>query len=206
MVKHIAELQRKLSLEEVSKANEIFAKLNKVDSSNVIKIISAIDDHASSYINSGESHNARGDPYFVVHAIGGYVNKEGERPDVDLLVATNMRYATGPGRDYGNEEKEIIKNNEYLFSDLEKQLRNEFSVKEIIELPADYNSIHKGLIEFRPKKEGKKIDIVYMKATCGLYITSEEEFNKMDVDEEGKPMPPKIILYRNKGIGARMHW
>ena len=33
-----------------------------------------------------------GKPFFAAYAIGGYVTKEGERPDIDLMVVTNTGF------------------------------------------------------------------------------------------------------------------
>ena len=51
------------------------------------------------------------------------------------------------------------------------------------------------MFELKPKDGNKKIDLVYAKAVYDYHIDSEEEFNKLDVDNKGNALP-KIILYR----------
>lgn len=71
-----------------------FQRLTPVDDQAVSAIIHAVNGLADNF-NSEEYGNA----FFAVYAVGGMVTKNGERPDIDLLVVTNAHFGTGY---YGN--------------------------------------------------------------------------------------------------------
>ncbi len=94
-----------LTYEEQTRAEEMYRRLQEPDASHVIRIVESVDTVAHSYFSSPDLQRNYhsfcqgnilngiqkiGSPFFAVYVIGGYLYKEGERPDIDLLVATNM--------------------------------------------------------------------------------------------------------------------
>ncbi len=197
-------------------AESFFRKLKEVDLANVRKIIEAVNHHAMAYLKSGEANKSwdefsRGDTlgevFFAIYGIGGYVTKKGERPDIDLLIATNMRYEDGKGY--------IDDKDEPLWASLNEHLEDVFTMNKEGDIPANYNiGLTKGkcMLTFAPKNEGKKIDIVYVKSMSdnmmehegpdykpdnSHWFISESEFLTKDVDRSGKALP-RVMLYLAK--------
>jgi len=192
-----------LTKQEGQLASKFMNNLNITDHQHVNYVLDAVERVADGFfrtpIYSGDwGHSKLQDSFFAVYLIGSNLVKRGK--DIDLLVATNMRYPYGHGED-----------KEWLFQKLSESPY--FSAEIIEELPHDYNlgeTKGKGLIELQPTRVvgGRKIDVVYYKSMSedgmgtdsGEYIfNSEAEFDKKDVDREGKSLD-KIILLRNNRL------
>lgn len=135
-----------------------------------------------------------GTPFFAVYLVGGYLNKVGERQDIDLLVATNMRWTKG-FMDWGRNPEDY----DPMWAALFKEFGDGFSITREGELPDDYNigsTQGKVLIRIHPK-QGKRIDLCYVRSwdKIGYKFISEEQFIKKDVGTDGYPLS-RLPLYR----------
>ena len=131
--------------------------------------------------------------FFSVYVIGGQISKKGERPDIDLMVVTNMWWSEG----YTADE------NEWFYKGLHKTLENNYQISCKDDLPNHYNeglNKNKALIRLTPKGDGfTPIDIVYIRSLPegneeDKFI-SPEEFEQKDVDKNDNPLP-RLLLYR----------
>jgi hypothetical protein len=228
-----------LVLEEQLRAEEVLKRLSPQDTANVFSVISATDDVAREYFSSGEAIANRmrfisqeslerinaerrpgtvddfdGYPFFAVYAIGGNVTKEGDRPDLDLMLVSNAWWSSGSFRFEHHP----------LLTDVTQRL-NIGQVEIAGEMPCRYNvgitgGKGKAIIK-QPINGGKSIDITYVrsiemirdpsdergefddalkydpKKRLDRVFVSEEQFNIKDVDASGNPLP-KVILYRAK--------
>ncbi len=192
-------LINKLTHDELARTEEFYRRLKAPDLSNIETIIKLVDSIANTYFSSTDpdrnynyfcEDERIGNPFFGIYLIGGYLNKEGERPDIDLLIATNMRWREGFIEDYEGSEEPIWKELKKVFTNIKKSN----------ELPNDYNigaTKGKVLITINPY-EGKKIDINYVRSweEEGFKFIDEEQFYKLDVRENGEALP-RLELYRN---------
>src|SRR3989344_3014542 len=219
------EVNKELSLEEKAAAQTFFDRIGEVDTWNLRSLIGVVDAHADEYFGSEEpdqSHNyfAHGEAFFAVYGIGGNVTKKGERPDVDILVVTNMRYSEGFLEGYDDRMDDPHETGiEPLWIRMNQVLRAEMEVKKEGDLPCNYNlSRTKGkcLIRLTPNQGGRRMDVVYAKSMADhgesgdlprpgetwepidystTHFDSEADFVAKDVSAEGKPLP-KVLLYR----------
>ena len=201
-----------LTPEELASAEKWYGRLNEPDASQVRRVVQSVDTVANSYFSSRDMQRNYhsfcegnifsgikkiGTPFFAVYIIGGYLNKEGERPDIDLLVATNMRWSkgffqpkqyNGPGIEY-----------DPLWSELNQKFQEGFSLELEGELPTDYNlgnTYGKALIRIHPS-QGKKIDLCYVRSWDEekYRFISEEQFIEKDVGKAGEQLS-RLPLYR----------
>lgn len=198
-------LDNKLTALEIDRANQRLRELCPRDFSNVQKAINAVDRVAASYFSSGDQYqnawafiqNGRiGTPFFSVYLVGGYVNKPGERPDIDLLVATNMRWTDGFLSDEWSQRPEDL---DPIWRELNAEFAHGYKVERTGELPDDYNigvTEGKALIRIIPDA-WKRIDLMYTRSweEDGLKFIDEEAFYARDTDSHGHPLP-KVPLYR----------
>jgi len=195
---------------ERQEALDITNRFSVADQQNVLKVIELFNNVAEEYFNSPytsdlsgfyrtgkdwyENHDApRGYQFFAVYLIGGNITKKGDRPDIDLLTVTNMRYADGYGFIYDHEE--------WFQKRITEFFQGQGSVACSSPLPSDYNIGHvdgKALFTVTPNI-GKRIDINYVRSFyCDQqHFGSEEDFFRLDVDSEGKPLP-RLPLYVRK--------
>ncbi len=194
-------LEAGLTKDELLKARGFFKRLKNPDSAHVKKVIASVDAVAESYFASDHpkrnlsafcDEDKVGYPFFSVYLIGGYLNKQGERPDIDLLVSTNMRWIYGFSDGFEVYDEPIW-----------KSLRSAFPSSRLRKngmLPDDYTvGLTKGkiLITITPRA-GKKIDICYVRSwnEKGYKFIDVDQFAQLDVGEDGKPLPrlPLCVL------------
>ena len=94
------QVNKELSLEETAEAERFFQRIGETDAANVRRLVGLVDSQANDYFSSRELEKmsylfAGTEAFFVVYGIGGNVTKNGERPDVDVMIVTNMRYNDG---------------------------------------------------------------------------------------------------------------
>ncbi|MEK7581304.1 MAG: hypothetical protein AAB512_03400, partial [Patescibacteria group bacterium] len=76
----------------IQTSEEFFQRLSREDATTVNSIVENIRHLAEQY-NHKPCYGAYG--FFGVYAIGGTVTKQGERQDIDLLIATNAHWSHG---------------------------------------------------------------------------------------------------------------
>jgi hypothetical protein len=183
-----------LTRDEDVMARHFLDRLDVVNHHHVVSVLSVVDNVASDYFqaNFGLVSARLQGHFFAAYLIGGNLTKEGNRPDIDLLVATNMRYPDG----YNSQDLE------WLVKGLKTLSHFDLTIKS--DLPDDYNlgETHgKGMIQLVPKSlwGGRTIDLVYIRSMnmVNTYcFENEDEFNERDIDKDGRPLP-KLILYRS---------
>lgn len=214
-------VNKKLSLEERVAADNFFERIGDKESLVVSKLIKIVNSQARSYFFSREIERIA--PYFsgceiffTVYGIGGNITKNGERPDIDIMIATNMRYKKGFMDSFEINNDSLY---EYRIEPLCRKIYGAFkSMMHITkkgELPDNYNlgvTQGKCLITLIPKTAGRKIDVVYVKSMLAsgsgcrnrndYFFVSEDDFISKDIDSEGNPLP-KVLLYRAKANGSK---
>jgi hypothetical protein len=210
-----------LAAEELPESVKFFDRLCP-DKKNIETVIGLVDGVANKYFSSDQHNENRhafcrrkengkghehGYAFFAVYAIGGNITKEGERPDLDLLVVTN---AWWDSRDMSHSPVNYVLVDPVVFS-----LINQFGEKNVKihgKLPNAYHlgaSEGKALLTITPEA-GKKIDLSYVRSYQGAVrrccsqeevgncsFISEDEFTKLDVDKSGNPLP-RVLLYRKR--------
>lgn len=197
-----------LTDEERREADKFFARLSPADSANIGGILTVIGDVAKQYLTSddvdkievlcGEGGTVRLPvPFFTTFVIGGQITKEGDRPDVDLLLATNMRYwSEGELHQYAPDRDTVVKDptqiRERLLAPLLASVRGKFTPTVKGPVPYSYQLGRikdKFMVRFNPTElnSGKPIDFVYVNTGHTTFV-DEAEFLKLDVDEEGRPL------------------
>jgi|GEM_PF-2042228 len=196
-------LYSKLSNSEEKKAFEWLNEIREEDVKNILAVVRTLQCSFDDFISM---HSQKETPPFLsLYLIGGNLTEQGERPDIDLLTATNMWYPGGNPRttDYKYSGVDLVVSRILGLKGYFKE------IKQLGELPDDYNiGITKGkvLFELHPGElGGRKIDLSYVRSRgnprlrnffngeCGFH--SEQEFEKKDVDDSGKSLG-KMILYR----------
>jgi len=194
-------LESELTQEELGRVEKFYRKLKQPDLDHVRRVVNSVDNVANQYFSSGEQNSNYwafcngekvGTPFFAAYLVGGYLNKEGERPDIDLLVATNMRWNNGFIEDYERLEEPI-------WGGLKKAFSEDAEIVKNGDLPNDYNigaTKGKVLITINPT-EGKKLDVSYVRSwqERGFQFIDEEQFSKLDVGNGGEPLS-RLPLYR----------
>ncbi|MDP3990515.1 MAG: hypothetical protein Q8Q01_04910 [archaeon] len=210
---------KKLSLEERLAADHFFERIGETDSLAVRRLVKVVNSRARSYFYSWEIERVA--PYFqgcevffAVYGIGGNLTKEGERPDVDVMVVTNMRYKKGFMDDFetdGDFRGECRV--EPLCRKIYYRFRSTMNFEITGKIPDNYNlgvTGGKCLITLTPFENGRKIDVVYVKSVMAkgsefgkhndqLFL-SEKDFISKDIDAGGNQLP-KVLLYRAKAEG-----
>ncbi len=130
--------------------------------------------------------------FFAVYGIGGYVTKSGARPDLDLLIATNLPL----------EKRAYHDDTEPFISQLRLTLSSEYEIMLRGEVPTDSNlHITNGRVSVHlsQRSSSASIDLKYAKSVHGkdsrYTFRSEEDFLVKD-----RTLPygkePKVLLYR----------
>lgn len=199
-----------LTAEELVQAKEFFKRLSPQDRASVSSVIAAVYYVSEFYFSQNEHHkNADmfvdekrggfGTPFFGVYLMAGYLTKQGERKDIDLLVANNSWWTEAfmaiDGKHCGEYQDPSI-------YEIAKQLGPGF--KFVLSEPGAGYTIgcdHKCCIKLTPTdKNCKPIDLNYVRGPYKrgeeTQFTSEEDFYSKDVDEQGKQLP-RLALYRN---------
>jgi len=186
---------------------KFFSRLSEQEREAVNRVITATDTVRAKYEEFLEdSHSAVTsflyagikNAFFSVYAIGGQVTKEGTRPDIDLMVVTNMYFADDVPWGIDDED-------EIFYSRLIKGLGElGFKVKAKGDLPDRYNlSENHGKVVFdvTPSQPGYRLmNVLYVRGFDSKkhQLADESVFLAKDVDESGKPLP-KVLLY-NKSL------
>lgn len=143
--------------------------------------------------------------FFGVYGIGGNVTRQGERPDIDLLVATNAHWIGGynnPDRKYSDP---INQTGDWIAGTLQNVFEKEgYKVELKKKIPSKYDGVgasHKGMIRLTPLEKGfrKPIDVVIAKINHYEYpdIKSLADFERVfDIDEGRKPLPRVLLFER----------
>lgn len=199
-------LESELTQKELGRVKEFYRRVKEPDLDNVKRVVNSVDSVANHYFSSGEQNDnyrafyddeKAGTPFFAVYLIGGYLNKEGERSDIDLLVASNMRWTQG----FLNSDEWSKRPDQWdpVYAKLVEAFGEGFSITREGELPDDYNigaTKGKVLITINPT-EGKKLDVSYVRSwqERGFRFIDEEQFFKLDVGKTGEPLS-RLPLYR----------
>ena len=221
-------VNKELSLEERAEAERFFERIGEKDTANVKRLVTLVDSHTDDYFSSGELEKVHycfndGEAFFTVYGIGGNVTKDGVRPDLDLMIVTNMRYSEGFSDYYDNKMDDPYSERsvEPLWRRINLEFRVDMTIKRHGEIPDNYNlGLTKGkcIITLTPKNGAKKIDVVYIKSMAHhedpstffgereskeslqddysqCSFNSEADFNAKDLRIDGQPSA-KILLYR----------
>jgi len=195
-----------LTHEERGKARDFSQRLKETDLAHVRRVVHSVDALAHDYFSSGQQNENYwafcdltrvGTPFFAVYLIGGYTTKAGDRPDIDLLVAANMRWTTG----FLNDDEFAREPEDWdpMWRTLTTEFGDGYAVQRAAELPNDYNlgvTQGKVLITLTPP-EGKKLDINYVRSWShkGFSFIDEQQFSQLDVGKAGEPLS-RLPLYR----------
>ncbi len=208
-------LNTKLTNEEQREASKFFNRLSSVDFANVKGLLEVIDDVAREYLTSNDVDGIETlialdgrrripVPFFTTFAIGGQITKQGDRPDIDLLLATNMRYWSEEELDQYSPVKEALVDKhmpirERLLAPLFASVKGKFILEYGGPVPYSYclgKFDDKFLARFKPREDdsGKPIDFVYVNTGHTTFV-DEAEFLGLDVDENDVPLP-KLPIQR----------
>ncbi|OGK18773.1 hypothetical protein A3G67_00115 [Candidatus Roizmanbacteria bacterium RIFCSPLOWO2_12_FULL_40_12] len=134
--------------------------------------------------------------YFGLYGIGGNLTKEGQRPDIDLLIVSNAWWWTGFDFNW-KTEGELPHRYDRTLMTIARKIEGTHTIEVLSKLPDSYNlgeTKGKGLVRLTPKyaDSQRPIDIVYIREV-DLGNSSLEDFEEKDVDEGGEPLP-KVLL------------
>jgi hypothetical protein len=221
------QVNKELSLEEKAGAERFFERVGESDATNVRRLVGLVDIHADDYFSSRDLEDVHyhfdgREAFFAVYGIGGNVTKDGERPDVDVMIVTNMRYREGflDGYDDRMDDPNWGRNVEPLWRRMNQELRDDMEVKREGELPDNYNlGVTRGkcIITLTPPNGARKIDVVYVKSMVAhgspdlpepgeeyehpqvdgsrMHFNSEADFVSKDLGRDNEPLA-KVLLYR----------
>ncbi len=217
-------INKELSLEERTAQDSFYQRIGKQDTANVKRVITLVDDQAEEYFLSPDLEHVHylfqsGEAFFAVYGIGGNLTKQGQRPDIDIMIVTNMRYQNGFLEDYNDrfDDPDYEHNIEPVWRNMNQQLKEQMTITKENELPNNYNlGLTKGkcLISLTPKNGARKIDAVYVRSMhhhadlpsageepgpqiddTNMHFKSEADFISKDLDTNNQPLP-RVILYR----------
>ena len=151
--------------------------------------------------------------FFGVYGIGGNVTKKGERPDVDLLIATNARWKLGyisPGRSFHDRDPIILSGDWVAGTLLDSYEKEGWEVKLLTKIPSEYDGkgvSPKAMIRLLPNpthtQRKTSIDIVYVRTDFIEGVKSLSDFEAFDVDEDGNVLP-KVTLFEREDLGKKV--
>lgn len=189
-------IESRLSTAQVDSARAFLEQLSPEDRGNVEQITATLDKLITHYDKEVGEFGRDKIAIFGVYGIGGWVNKEGPRPDVDVLVMTNAKWD-----ELGYYFVPSQGEKEYWYEshgdDFIEQLANLFGNKGFdVEIPDRENipdEYSEGvssriLIRLTPQEGtvGSPIDVVYIAAGHGEPpINSFEDFYEQDAGQEG---------------------
>jgi hypothetical protein len=152
----IMSIDKWLSTEETAQAVSFLSRLSIEEQTRVDEIIKVVNEVAIGYFNSSEPrendyaffrrerdgderHVVNGYPFFAVYGTGGILTKGGQRPDIDLLVATNYRNREGYMEPFSpKEETSWHRDGERFYLALHDALSSENIVEIVSPLPENY--------------------------------------------------------------------
>lgn len=183
------------NFKEVTTPKEFFSRLKSADAITVKAIVGLV----KSLSEQHKQEAYQKDPFFAIYGIGGNVTKLGNRPDIDLLIVTNSIWVNG----YSGEESDTV-GGEWVAGTIRDVFRDEgYKVKVEKKIPNEYTRVgagKKGMIRLTPEDEERKpIDVVIVNHTSlrdlgDKRITTLKEFEELDVDEQGNPLP-RVLLF-----------
>jgi hypothetical protein len=212
---------------EVIEPKDFFARLKPVDLPGVLKVIDVIKQFSADYHNYNEYDSHVGAPgFFGVYGIGGTVTKTGERPDIDLLLVTNIDllyvhdfWPTGYRRlhqwddDYKDLDMVAILLKDGLAPlcyrmDVLDPIPDQYAFED------DPDSPTRALLRLIPILDGdqnksdpnrKPIDIVYDQPNLDpkKNVHNLFDFEEQDTDKDGNSLP-KVLLYSKDDLGRNL--
>lgn len=211
-------------------AGEWLGRMAEADRQNVDLVQRCIAETMEEFLSDPQQHDRsvyrRGEligperigyPFFSLYLIGGAITKVGERPDIDLLAVTNMRYMESPFKRW--DDPKWVTEDEPLMRKLQLATHGYMGMRIEGELPDNYNlGVTGGKTRIRlSPKQGKPVDLVYVKSmrhhnppdeACRTateedqrerhFFLTEGEFLAKDVDTAGAALPG-VVLYRANG-------
>ncbi len=196
---------------EVKTAGDFFRRLKEPDAITIRSIVETIHNLAQQYGTDNELLPGIGSyGFFGVYGIAGVITKQGERPDVDILIATNARWSHSywsPNRSLVDANP-IIQGGDWIAGTLLDKFENEgYEVELIGEIPSEYDKVGaspKVIIRLTPRdaqaQNRKRVDVVYVKTDFVRGINCLADFEAMDVDEDGKTLP-RVDLFKAENLG-----
>ncbi len=189
---------------------EFFQRLKPQDAQAVHSIVETIRQLAENY---GDDNNYIPGGYgsagfFGVYAIGGYVSKAGERPDIDLLVVTNAHWKqsyNSPTRKYDPDDP-ILYSGDHVAGSLQEAFEQKgYRVVLLEHIPSDYDEVGvnpKSMLRLTPAPQlgAKPIDVAYVKTTYEKGVDDLFDFEEEDTDGDGNPLP-RIPLLQVEDLG-----
>ena len=174
-------------------ADQFMERLPEKDRVNVSCLLDSVNRTAVKYLSSQEVdritilRDAQRKlripvPFFTAYIVGGMITKEGERPDIDIMLATNMRYLSvrefdlwcprpnsAPVLSDGIRDNQTVDPaliEERLLSPLIASVRSKFKPTLYGTLPCSYltgDIKGKLLVRFTPlqAQAGRQIDFIY---------------------------------------------
>lgn len=191
-------IESRLTGGDHARAEEYLGKLHPEDRANVEKVVRVVDLLANGFERDSWGGERGKSALFGAYAIGGWLDKEPPRPDVDLLVFTNARWEdTGyihPPADWPYEWV-YTRQDEFIGMVAGHFRATGFEVEmpDPEEIPDEYSrGINPRMMMRLGPPEGNPcspLDIVYISAGYSKpRIDSFEEFYEQDVTPEGRPM------------------
>lgn len=194
----------------IQTAEEFFERLSQEDAETVRSIVENIRQLAEQYDCDNDFVPGFGTSgFFGVYAIAGFLTKQGNRPDVDLLIVTNAHW----DQSYRSERRGIFETDAITLSGdwvagnlLDAFKEKGYLVELLDEIPSEYDNVGanpKAMLRLNPKPElgtRKPIDMVYVKTTFIENIQCLSDFEAIDVDGDGKPLP-RVALLKIEGLG-----
>lgn len=172
---------------------EFFLRLKQPDAITVKAIVATVTSLATEYNDEKKMMSRFHNTFFAVYGIAGNVTKFGDRPDVDLLVATNSVSMSG----YYFEDDASV-------SDIERKAlggdpvagrlydtfnKEDYKVTVTKDIPNRYTKVganKKGMLRLEPNSKGRKpIDIVIVNNTSlkEYEVETKEDFERLvDID------------------------
>lgn len=196
-------IENRLTDEQIAQAAAFLDKLKPADRENVERVTELLSKFAESYDRMYPIEFGDQNAIFGAYGIGGWVNKQGERPDLDLLVVTGVKWdqagyihieSEGP-RDFWGDAK----GDQLVVALASHFTNNGFGVDLPKDIPNEYSegAEPRVLIRLTPQEgsEASPIDMVYV---AGGYsdprMNSFKEFYEFDVNDNGSPMGRVALL------------
>jgi hypothetical protein len=188
------------AISEVRTAQDFLNRLSPVDAITVNAIVGLIKDL------SARAYSIEHPSFFAVYGIGGIANKPGEREDVDLLITTNAHWKYGyySEKNHRKLTDPIVQSADPIAGLIRDAFEDEgYKVKLKGKIPSNYDQVGvkpKAMLRLTPDNDGsnrKPIDIVYVRTTYLENVETLADFEKIDVDENGKPLK-RIVLFKSE--------
>ena len=199
-------IESRLTSDQQAEANEFLDRLSPWDRTNMEEVLGVIQGLTIKY--NGQ-HWPNDDAIFGVYVIGSNVDKEGHRPDIDLLIVGNAefdrRYSPRSLERDADWARLRETRGDWVLGTLAEWFRDRgFEVEIPEEIPSEYDhglSIEdvKMMMRLKPPADSQAspIDIVYVKGNYlprGEKIESFEDFYEVDTDSDGNALGRIALL------------